>query len=293
MSADAPVDRQSYRRHHSVPSWPCCISYARVMYLYTRDFDEMRSVKGKTLCVIHVCTVRYISSMSFRLALSIESKARGEMSLWCLPQELRDLIYDHLRDELDPAQTNPASTVIQIFPKIPADLLLVSQGMRDDVQRWWRSLSRIVIAGRGDQCVHALSSLQRTEPVAMQARAIRVSLAYDCASGASTADIAPNDHLHHHLAVQMEQVHQLCRGMLHLRTIWLQVTTPPTRASPTDMHAHIARSLKATLRVETVSCGYDRWYQAIRTDAHFLWLGRQGMDCSGRLVHLAMSTKVC
>lgn len=235
------------------------------------------------------CNVTYIV---IRLALSFVWRAENDMSLLRLPQELRDLIYDHLLDGVDPDQPYPANTFIHVSPRIPTDVMLVSRGMRNDIRRWWRPLSKMVIAGQGDHCVRALSSLKRTESVAMQVKAIRVSLVYDRASGISMDDMAPIHRLHHHLAVQMRQLHQICRSMLHLQTIWLQVTTPHMTAHATDTHAHIARSLGATLQVEPTSPVHDRWHQAARTDSRFVWLRNRGDKCSGRLIHLTTRAKV-
>lgn len=157
-------------------------------------------VGSETLRVMRACTVVH---MSARLAPASNPKTYNDMTLLRIPQELCDLVYDCLLNGVDSTQPRPASTVIHSSPPLPTDVTLVSLGMREDILRWWRPLSRIVIASQADHCLRTLSFKKCTGSIAMQVRANKVCLAYDCASGASTVDQTPTDHLYYHLAVHM------------------------------------------------------------------------------------------
>lgn len=210
------------------------------------------------------------------------------MTLWRLPRELRDLVYDFLLDEVDAFSCTPVMTGVCISPAIPSSVTLVSRRLRDEVHLSWTKLSKITIIGREEHCVHALSLLARAQFIWKLARNLRVDMTSPQGVSLIGSSESRSDSVH----ARASQLLGICLTMPSLESMRLQITTSNTRQSLQGVNVCSARDLGPLAQQESVSRTYDRWHRAVRTETKFSWIRTPDVVCSGTLVHLATEIKL-
>lgn len=214
------------------------------------------------------------------------------MTLWLLPRELRDLVYDFLLDEVDAFSCTPVMAGLCVSPAIPSSVTLVSRRLRDEVHLSWTKLSKITIIGREEHCVHALSLLARAQFIWKLTRDLRVDMTSPQGVSLIGWSESGSDVSSHHVQARASQLLRMCLTMPRLESMRLQITTSNTRQSLQGVSACIVKDLGPLTQQESISRTYDRWHRAVRTETKFSWIRTPDVVCSGTLVHLATERKL-
>lgn len=229
--------------------------------------------------------VQYPTLSPFSLTLPSQG-----MTLWRLPRELRDLVYDFLLDEADACTCPGVTTGVRISPAIPSNITLVSRRMRDEVQSSWTKLSKITIVGYEEFCVRVLTSLAHGHFIWKLVRNLRVDITNACSMSLTgwreSGSYGSRDN------TQAQALLGMCLTMPRLENLQMQVTTSNTGQSSQGLDFCIVKNSGHPVQQESVFRAYDRWHRAVRTETRFSWLGTSDVVCNGTLVHFWKDKKL-
>lgn len=214
------------------------------------------------------------------------------MTLWRLPRELRDLVYDFLLDEVDAFTNRRIMTGVYISPEIPSNVTLVSRRMRDEVHSSWTKLSKITVVGHEELCIRALTLLARRQLIWKLARNIKVDMTSPQSVSLVGWSESGGDGSSHLVQARALRLLSMCLTMPRLETIRMQLTTSNTRQSLKGVEFCIANNFQSLVQQNSVSRTYDRWHRAVRTETKFSWIGNPDLACNGTLIHLATERKL-
>jgi hypothetical protein len=214
------------------------------------------------------------------------------MTLWRLPRELRDLVYDFLLDEVDASTRPHLMAGVCISPAIPSNATLVSRRMRDEIHSSWTKLSKITVVGREELCVHALESLACGQFIWKLARNLKIDMTSPRSVPLIGWSESGGDSTNNLVQMRALQLLSMCLTMPRLENIRMQITTANTRQTLQRVDSCIADNLGLLAQQESVSRTYDRWHQAVRMETRFSWIRTPDVVCNGTLVHLVTERKL-
>jgi hypothetical protein len=210
------------------------------------------------------------------------------VELWHLPQELRDLIYDYLLDDVATLTRISNNTCIHVKPAIPLQQMLTSRKMYNELRRRWSETSEVVVIGHGNQCVATLRSLAKLAMVWTSVRSVKISMTSGFGYMILHGDRLGTAHLKQDARSQLPELLESCRDMPQLQSLHVELKTVGVVQDLRDLVASIIQKAEPDVLDMRTSRTVDRWHQAVRMESKFVWKTPESLKCHGRFVHLAI-----
>jgi hypothetical protein len=210
------------------------------------------------------------------------------IGLWHLPQELRDLVYDYLLDDVATLTRISKNACVHVTPAVPVQQMLTSRKMYDELRRRWSDTSEVVVIGHGNQCVATLRSLAKLTMVWTSVRSVKISMTSGFGYMILHGDRLGAVYLKQDTRSQLPELLDSCHEMPQLQSLHVELKTVGVVQDLRDLVASIIQKAEPNFSDIRMSRSVDRWHQAVRMESKFIWSRKDCLRCEGRFVHLAI-----
>jgi hypothetical protein len=209
------------------------------------------------------------------------------VGLWHLPLELRDVIYDHLLEDVTTLTQVPDDICAYVTPAIPLQQMLTSRMMYNELRQRWSDTCEVVLIGHEVECVASLKALPNLAIVWNSLRSIKMritsGLGYVTARGESFGGLYVKDDTWSHLPALLE----CCHRIPQLESLHMEVTTEGKVRDLRNLVALTVHNTEIKVVGTNMHRSVDRWNQAVRIESKFIWMNHCSLECHATFVHVA------